>query len=77
MRDSKQLIIVQENFSGGMVVKNPLANARDAGDAGSILESGRSPGEGNGTPLQYSCLGNPIDRGLWLAPAHGIAKSQT
>ena len=62
MRDSKQLIIVQENFSGGMVVKNPLANARDAGDAGSILESGRSPGEGNGNPLQYSCLENPMDR---------------
>ena len=49
-------------FSGGSVVKNSPANA---GDTGSILESGRSPGEGNGNPLQYCCLGNPMDRGAW------------
>ena len=77
MRDSEQLIIAQENFSGGTVVKNPLANARDSGDAGSIPGSGRSPGEGDGNPFQYSCLGNPIERGLWLPPAHWIAKSRT
>ena len=46
-----------------------------AGDAGSIPGSGRSPGEGNGNPLQYSCLGNPMERRAWQA--HGIAKSQT
>ena len=50
-------------FPGGSVVKNLLANARDAGDEGSILEWGRSPEGENGNPLQYSCLGNPMDRG--------------
>ena len=44
---------------------------------GLIPESGRSPGEGNGNPLQYSCLENFIDRGAWWATAHGVAKSQT
>ena len=51
-----------------------LANA---GDVGSIPGSGRSPGEGNGNPLQYSCLENPMDRGAWRAIVHGVAKSQT
>jgi len=59
------------------VVKNSPANSGDAGDMGSIPGLGRSPGGGNGSPLQYSCLGNPIDRGAWLATVHGIAKSQT
>ena len=54
-------------FPGGSVVKNPPANAGDAGDSGSISESGRSPGEGNGNPFQYSCLGNVMDRGAWQA----------
>ena len=49
----------------------------NAGDPGSIPESGRSPGEGNGNPLQYPCLGNPMDRGAWQATVHGVAKSQT
>ena len=49
----------------------------DAGDPGSISGSGRSPEEGNGNPLQYSCLGNPMDRGAWWAIAHGVTKSQT
>ena len=57
-------------------VKNMLANAGDAGDRGSIPGSGRSPGKGNGNPLQYSCLENPMDRGTWAA-VHGVAKSQT
>ena len=61
-------------FSGGSMVKNPPANA---GDECSIPWSGRSPGEGNGNPLQLSCLGNPMDRGAWKATAHGIVKSQT
>ena len=65
-------------FPGGSVVKNSLvAPARNAGDAGSIPGSGRSPGEGNGNPLQYSCLENPTDRGAWQAIVHGFAKSQT
>ena len=50
------------------MVKNPLANAGDIRDAGSIPRSGRSPGEGNSNPLQYSCLENPMDRGTWQAP---------
>ena len=58
----------------GSVVKNPPANA---GDVGSIPGSGRSAGEGDGKPLQYSCLGNPMNRGAWQATVHVVAKSQT
>ena len=58
---------------GGSVVKNLPANAKDVG---SIPHPGRSPGEGNGNPLQYFCLGNPKDRGAWQATAHGTAKSR-
>ena len=54
------------------MLKNPLA---DAGIMGSILGSGRFPGGGNGNLLQYSCLGNPMDRGAWQAIVHGVAKS--
>ena len=61
----------KEGFPGGSWVKNPLANAEDAG---LIPRLGRSPGEGNGNLLQYSCLGNPMDRGAWQATAHGVAK---
>ena len=53
------------------VAKNLLANA---GDSGSILELGRSPGGGNGNSLQYCCLGNPMDRGAWWAVVHGVAR---
>ena len=59
------------------VVKNPPANAGDVRDAGSISGSRRSPGEGNGNPYQYSCLGNPVDRGAWQATTHEVTKSQT
>ena len=59
-------------FPGGSEVK---ASASNAGDLGSICGSGRSPGEGNGNPLQCSCLGNPLDRGSWWATVHGIARS--
>ena len=52
-------------------------NVINAGDLGLIPGLGRSPGEGNGNPLQYSCLGNPMDRGAWWDTIHGIAKSQT
>ena len=60
-----------------LAVKNLPANAGDIGDAGLIPGLRRSPGEGNGNPLQYSCLENPVDRGAWCAIVHGVAKSQT
>ena len=60
-----------------LVVKNPPASARDAGDKGSIPGSERVPGERNGNPLQDSCLENPMDRGAWRAAVLGVAKSQT
>ena len=58
-------------FPGDPVVKNPSANARYTG---LIPGSGGSPGEANGNPLHYSCLGNPMDRGAWKATVHGVAK---
>ena len=64
-------LFYHEAFPGGSVVKNPSA---DAGNANSIPGPGRSPGEGNGNPRQYSCLGNPMDRGAWQAIVHGVAK---
>ena len=70
----------QAGFLGGSVVKILLANAGnagDTGDSGSIPGLGGSPGVGNGNPRQYSCLGNPMDRGAWWATVHGVAKSQT
>ena len=57
--------------------KESACNAEDAGDVGSVLGLGRSPGGGNGTPSQYSCLRNPMDRGAWWARVHGVTKSQT
>ena len=57
-------------FPGGTVVKNPPASAGAPGDTGSIPGSGRSPREGNGNPLKYSCLGNPMDSGAWWATVH-------
>ena len=65
------------DFPGALVVKNPPGNAGDTGDAGSVPGSGRSPGEGNGNPLQDSCLENPMDRGVWWATVHRAAKSRT
>ena len=62
------------SFAGGSVVKNLSSSV---GDMGSIPGSGRSPGEGNGNPLQYSCLENPMDGGALWATVHGVAKSQT
>ena len=61
-------------FPGGSVVKNPPANV---GHTGSIPGSGGSLGVGNGNPLQYSCLENPMERGAWQATVHGVAKSRT
>ena len=60
-----------------LVVKNLPANAEGVRDPGSIYGSGRCPVEGNGNPLQYSCLENPMDRGAWWATVHRVAKTQT
>ena len=65
------------NFPGGSVVKNLSAKAGDAGYVGSTPGLGRSSGEGNGNPLQYSCLGNPMDRGTWWVTVQGVKKSET
>ena len=62
------------SFSSGSAVKNLPDNAGDTGDVGSVPGSGRSHGEEDGNPLQYSCLGNPMDRGAWWATVHGVAK---
>ena len=62
-------------FSAGAVVKNLPTNAKNTRDVGSVPGSGRSLGVGNGNPLQYSCLENPMDRGAWLATVHGVAES--
>ena len=70
---SLSLSRVSLGFPGGSEGK---ASACNVGDPGSIPESGRSPGEGNGNPLQYSCLGNPTERDTWWATVHGVAKSQ-
>ena len=59
-----------------LVVKNSPANAGDTRDKGSIPDSGRSPGGGHDNPLQYSCLGNSMDKGAWHATVHGATKSQ-
>ena len=61
-------------FPSCSVVKNLPDKEGDAGDSGLIPGLGRSPGVGNGNPLQYSCLGNPMDRGAWQATVHGVAK---
>ena len=73
----KYMILLRlRGFPGDAVVNLP-ANAGDARDRGSIPGLGSSPRVGNGNPLQYSCLGNPIDIGAWWATVHGVAKSQT
>ena len=64
----------EQDFPGGSVVKNPPANARDMGW---VPRSGGSPGVGNGNPLQYFCLGNPMDGGAWQATVHRVARSWT
>ena len=69
--DTDAYMDLAQGFPDGSVVKNPPANA---GDAGSIPGSGRFPEGGNGYPLQYSCLENPMDRGAWRAIVHGVTK---
>ena len=68
------LVNIIKGFPGGSVVKNPPANA---GDAGLIPGLGKSPGGGSGNSLQYTCLGNPMDRGGWWTRVHGVTKSWT
>ena len=65
---------MSRGFPSSSVGKESVCNA---GDPGSIPRSGRFPGEGNGNPLQYYCLENPMDRAAWQATVHGITKSQT
>ena len=72
-----QEISFKMDFSGGSVGKESTNNAGEAGDTCSIPGLGRSPGGGNGYPLQDSCLGDPRDREAWWASVHGITKSQT
>ena len=70
----------EEGFPAGSVLKNLpeiQETACNVGNVSSILGSGRSPGEGNGYPLQYSYLENPMDRGAWWAVVHGVVKSRT
>ena len=64
-------------FPSGSLVKNLPGNTGGTGDVDLIPRLGRSPGGGNGNPLQYSCLDNARDRGIWLATVHGVAKSWT
>ena len=73
----KRRLLLGRNSQVAQVVKNPLANAGDIKDAGSIPGLGRSPGEGNGNTLQYSCLENPMDRRAWRATVHRVKKSRT
>ena len=66
-----------QDVRGFPSVSDGKESACNAGDRGSVPGLGRSPGGGNGNPLQYSCLQNPMDRGAWGATVHGVAKSQT
>ena len=69
------LVLIMRGFPGGAVVKNLPASAGDPRNAGLIPGSGRSPGLGNGNPLQHSYLENSMDREAWRATVHGVAKS--
>ena len=74
---TKYSLSVGQLFPNGSVGKKSTCNAGDTGDGSLIPGSGRSPGGGNGNPLQYSCLKHPMERGAWRTSVHGIAKSQT
>ena len=77
-KEKRKLMFTIWGFPYGTVVNNPPAKAKDAGEEGSIFGSRRSPREGNGNPLQYSCLGNSMDRGSGQATVvQGVVKSQT
>ena len=69
--------ILQFTILGFPGASEVIVSAWNVGDSGLIPESGRSPGEGNGNPLQYSCLENPMEGGAWWATVHGVTKSRT
>ena len=73
----KKIWYIRWAFQVALVVKNPSTSAGDVRNVSSIPGSGRSPEEGYGNPLQYSCPENPIDRAAWRATVHSVAKSQT
>ena len=77
LSDFTSLHFSSQAFPVALVVKNLPAKAGDVRDAGSISGSGRSSGGGNGNPLQYPCLENPMDRGAWQAAVHRVSKSQS
>ena len=64
------------NTGASLVAQSAKKSACEAGDLSSISGSGRSPGEGNGSPLQFSCLENPMNRGAWRVTVHGVTKGQ-
>ena len=69
--------IMNNGFPNGLVDKESACNAGDTGDVGGLIPGlGRSPGDGHGNPLQYSCLENPMDKEAWWATDHGVTKSQ-
>ena len=72
----RQGIVLNRGHPDSLAGKEPFCNAGDPGDTGSVPGSGRSPGEGNGYPLQYSCLENLRNRGAWQTTIHEVAKSQ-
>ena len=74
---TNKVLLYSTSFPFRTVVKDPFASVGDVGDIGSIPGSGRSPGGGNGNPLQYSFLENPKDRGAWWATVHEVTKSWT
>ena len=76
-KDISVAVLMTAHFPGGSVVKNLPASTGDAGVVGSIPRWGRSPRGGNGSPVQYSCLENPTDRGAWRATVQEVVKSQT
>ena len=72
--DCGHLIIPKIGLPWWLISKESVLNAGDTGDVGSIPGSGSSPGEGNGNPLQYSYLGNPMDRGTWWTAVHEVTQ---
>ena len=77
MEEEREGVEQPLGFPSGSVVKNLPANAGNARDADSIPGLVRSPGEGNGNPLQYSCLENPMDRGAWRTTIYGVTELDT
>ena len=73
----KDVVHIYGTSDTALVVKNVPANAADIRHVGSIPDLGRYPGGGNGNPVQYSCLENPMDREAWWATVHGVAESPT